>query len=411
MSLHFEFEEAGVPAAPPDALACPETLLREMGDRLTLILAAAERGATDDGPATWREDAARIERQARALAATVARLHAAASGGATPPPPAHPRAPAVPVHAQLLRGTDATGAVRPLVLVVDDQARMCDLLAQTFADRCDVAVAGTLADALVLADELGPDLVVAESSLPDAGPDELLAALRARPAHDATPVVLLTLGADVVERTRLLKLGADDVLGKPFAPADARRRIGALLAQRPRPARPPDELLGRPWGEHRLRVAVDDVLRTTARHGRAAALVIARVLGPSGPPWLPGGDGGEGDRRLAALAARLEAVRGPGDLVARLEGRELVVVAVRHTRAEAARAAAALAAAARDGAPGGGPHAEAAIVMTDPHHDRGGPVLRRARAALGAAGVGHRAGARRLGPALGAAARAAHPLT
>jgi CheY-like chemotaxis protein len=292
MSLHFEFDEAGVPAAPPDALPCPETLLREMGDRLTLILAAAERGATDDGPATWREDAARIERQARALAATVARLHAAAAGGAAPPPAAHPRPPAVPVHAQVLRGTDAAGADRPLVLVIDDQARMCDLLAQTFADRCDVAVAGTLADALVLADELLPDLVVAESSLPDAGPDELLAALRARPAHGATPVVLLTLGADVVERTRLLKLGADDLLGKPFAPADARRRIGALLAQRPRPARPPDVPFGRTWGEQRLRAALDDALRTAARHAHAASLVIARVLPPSGPAWLPGGDGG-----------------------------------------------------------------------------------------------------------------------
>ena len=61
-----------------------------------------------------------------------------------------------------------------------------------------------------------PDLVFLDLHLPDLSGDELLGRLRALPGCAGIPIVVVTADASPGARERMLGLGADGFLTKPF---------------------------------------------------------------------------------------------------------------------------------------------------------------------------------------------------
>ena len=102
------------------------------------------------------------------------------------------------------------------VLVVEDERRMANLLAQGLAeDGHQVTVAHDGADGLSLAGANTFDLIVLDLMLPRVGGIEVARRLRAE--RNETPILILTArdsNRDVVEG---LDCGADDYLTKPFS--------------------------------------------------------------------------------------------------------------------------------------------------------------------------------------------------
>ncbi|MBL0729424.1 response regulator [Piscinibacter sp. HJYY11] len=88
----------------------------------------------------------------------------------------------------------------------------------------------------------GFDLVVLDLNLPLRPGLDLLSGMRAR--GDTTPVLVLTALADVSDRVRGLKAGADDYLPKPFDVNEFEARVQALL-RRPKDLRPEERRVGR----------------------------------------------------------------------------------------------------------------------------------------------------------------------
>lgn len=109
------------------------------------------------------------------------------------------------------------------ILVVEDNDNMrrglCDLLA---AD-------GT--EALACATRARPDLIILDLMLPGADGARVLKALRAT-GTDA-PVLVLTAKSDEDEKVRLLEMGADDYVTKPFGRRELGARIAAILRRVP----------------------------------------------------------------------------------------------------------------------------------------------------------------------------------
>jgi two-component system, OmpR family, response regulator len=124
----------------------------------------------------------------------------------------------------------------PWVLVVEDDARMLDLLDRALRSRgyaVDLAADGEDAQRAGLTN--GYDVVVLDVMIP---PPDGIAVLRSwRAAQRMMPVLLLTARDGVEDRVTGLDTGADDYLTKPFAVAELFARVERLL-DRPALLRP-----------------------------------------------------------------------------------------------------------------------------------------------------------------------------
>ncbi|MBO9405756.1 MAG: phosphate regulon transcriptional regulator PhoB [Thermomicrobium sp.] len=120
--------------------------------------------------------------------------------------------------------------VKPLILIVEDEAALQKLLAYNLeAAGFEVAQAFDGEEALTLLAERTPDLIVLDWMIPQLSGLELLRRIRRRPEHAYIPVVMLTARTEEPDRLRGLELGADDYVTKPFSPAELVARIRAVL--------------------------------------------------------------------------------------------------------------------------------------------------------------------------------------
>jgi DNA-binding response OmpR family regulator len=110
------------------------------------------------------------------------------------------------------------------LLVVEDDASIAEPL-RTGLEREGfvVRLATTGAEALA-ADQ--PDLVLLDLGLPDLDGSAVCRQLRAR---SSVPIIVVTARGDEIDRVRLLDLGADDYVVKPFGFQELAARVRAVL--------------------------------------------------------------------------------------------------------------------------------------------------------------------------------------
>ena len=117
------------------------------------------------------------------------------------------------------------------VLVVDDEPNIRELCS-LYLERegFQVVTAEDGAEALSVARERSPDLIVLDLMLPKKSGYEVTRELRADPGTIAdVPILMLTARSEEVDRIVGLELGADDYLGKPFHPRELTARVKAIL--------------------------------------------------------------------------------------------------------------------------------------------------------------------------------------
>ena len=81
-------------------------------------------------------------------------------------------------------------------------------------------------------DRAAPDIVVLDLNLPRLDGYGVLSHLRARPATQDLPVIVLTAKGDEDSEVRVFEFGASDYLTKPFRPRALSARLHSLLARR-----------------------------------------------------------------------------------------------------------------------------------------------------------------------------------
>jgi two-component system phosphate regulon response regulator OmpR len=118
--------------------------------------------------------------------------------------------------------------VLPKLLVVDDDARLRDLLRRYLSENSfNVFVAENALTMNRLWQRERFDVLILDLMLP--GEDGLAILRRLRGAHDTTPIIMLTAKGEDIDRIVGLELGADDYLPKPFNPRELLARISAVL--------------------------------------------------------------------------------------------------------------------------------------------------------------------------------------
>jgi two-component system, OmpR family, response regulator ResD len=116
---------------------------------------------------------------------------------------------------------------RGSILVVDDEPTITDVVSR-YLQRAGYAtqVAADGPNALRIAGERPPDLVVLDVMLPGMDGLEVMRQLRER---EGVSVILLTAKGEHADRIIGLRLGADDYVAKPFSPAELVARVDAVL--------------------------------------------------------------------------------------------------------------------------------------------------------------------------------------
>jgi response regulator RpfG family c-di-GMP phosphodiesterase len=118
----------------------------------------------------------------------------------------------------------------PTVLVVDDDARVVELLQITLGGRgYRVLTAHDGEEALETVRASSPDFVVLDVRIPRRSGFEVCETLRNEPATKTLPIILISGNAATESRLQGLRAGADDYLTKPFSPRELLLKMQRIL--------------------------------------------------------------------------------------------------------------------------------------------------------------------------------------
>jgi two-component system, OmpR family, phosphate regulon response regulator PhoB len=125
---------------------------------------------------------------------------------------------------------------KPQVLLVEDDTALAELIRWHFErEEFEVRQTGDGEEALILAREQTPDIVLLDWMIENLSGIEVCRQLRKVESTANVPIIMLTARGEEDDRIRGLEIGADDYVTKPFSPRELVARAKAVL-RRVRPA-------------------------------------------------------------------------------------------------------------------------------------------------------------------------------
>lgn len=158
----------------------------------------------------------------------------------------------------------------PHILVTDSDGNSLQQVVRLLEQaRYQVSRANDGRDALRVIAKQSPDLIVLEAMLNDQEGFEVCRRIR---RTSDIPIVFLSSRARAEDRVRGLRMGADDYLAKPCAPAELLARVGAVLRRAERARQlPAGVVIGGDW-------VLDPISQTcTIAHGPPVAMTQREV--------------------------------------------------------------------------------------------------------------------------------------
>ena len=152
-------------------------------------------------------------------------------------------------------------SAKPTILIVEDEAAIIAMLRYNLErEGYRIVEARDGEEALIVAAEETPDLILLDWALPNLSGIEVCRRLRTRSETRNTPIIMLTARGEESDRIRGLDTGADDYVVKPFSVTEMSARIRAVL-RRIRPALAEETAT---FGD----IAIDRVARRVRRGAR-----------------------------------------------------------------------------------------------------------------------------------------------
>jgi two-component system response regulator RegX3 len=121
-------------------------------------------------------------------------------------------------------------ATRTILVVEDEDSIALPLAAALEREGYATRITGSAPEAIALAAELQPDLILLDVMLSDGSGLDVCREVR---RHSDLPIIMLTARGDETDRVVGLELGADDYVVKPFSARELVARIRAVLRRVP----------------------------------------------------------------------------------------------------------------------------------------------------------------------------------
>ncbi|MBL8677532.1 MAG: diguanylate cyclase [Myxococcales bacterium] len=223
------------------------------------------------------------------------------------------------------------------VLLVDDDPTIIHLLRGALAEFEHVRFASNGSDALRIAREWKPGIILLDVELGDANGLDVCARIKADPEIADTPVIFVTAHDDILFEARAIASGATDFLSKPLSPARVRLRVHLHLRMRAQLEQLKQTVLTdeltRLANRRAFQAAISRECHRAASTGAISVLVIdidyfKKLNDTYGHPM--------GDACLQSVAEAIaQSVSRPEDLCARIGGEEFAALLAGTEEAEA----------------------------------------------------------------------------
>lgn len=116
------------------------------------------------------------------------------------------------------------------LLVVEDDRALAELLKYHFTGAgYTVTTTPSGDEALILIEEIRPDLVILDWMIEGTSGLEVCRRVRRSRSTESLPIIMLTARGEEDDRVRGLETGSDDFVSKPFSPRELVARANALL--------------------------------------------------------------------------------------------------------------------------------------------------------------------------------------
>jgi two-component system alkaline phosphatase synthesis response regulator PhoP len=131
------------------------------------------------------------------------------------------------------------------ILVIEDDPATSRLVDYSLKhEGYEVVTATNGLEGIRKAQSEAPDLVILDVMLPGMDGFEICHRLRTEPNTAAMPILMFSAKAQEIDKNTGIKVGADDYLTKPAAPAEIINRVEKLLARKKRTAPAQEKVSG-----------------------------------------------------------------------------------------------------------------------------------------------------------------------
>ena len=116
------------------------------------------------------------------------------------------------------------------ILLIDDKATIGKVASIYLSKDQDVKYLENPIKAIEWLDEGNfPDLIISDIRMPFMTGDQFLHYMKSNDLYKSIPIVMLSSEESTTERIRLLEVGAEDYILKPFNPLELRIRIKKII--------------------------------------------------------------------------------------------------------------------------------------------------------------------------------------
>jgi len=115
------------------------------------------------------------------------------------------------------------------LLIVDDAFTILSLVENLFKKKYDVIKCKSVKEAQEVLEYTTPDIVVTDLNMPDVSGEDLVVHMKSENRLENIPVVVLSSSDSTNTKLRLLRMGVDDFVQKPFNPEELALRLENIL--------------------------------------------------------------------------------------------------------------------------------------------------------------------------------------
>ena len=120
------------------------------------------------------------------------------------------------------------------VLIVEDEELIRKFFVEILEYKYELHVAKNGDEGIKLANEVVPDMILLDIMMPQMNGFEVCTSLRNDKKFEKTIIVMVTGLSDRDSKMKALKMGADDIIAKPFNPIDVRTKVQLMFRLRDR---------------------------------------------------------------------------------------------------------------------------------------------------------------------------------